>query len=424
MSILRAPGWAARIDESFLNEAREAYFPEVNKFVDLYAAKYYPNSIATGTLDGRNKLYIKMLRNAIIHECENRNDELAARINKEEDNESRSGGELKNTDVDSLINVIGDATFTAKTSDFAVGDMIFFAKRGEANISFEIDGANVIKTEDTYGKINGMVLVKNTQNQFLAFNDFKQQYEALETEITGMYDETGKKARQGTSAHRITLSKMYILKTKGFGSKIISTAAATLIENLKTSIETKTTDYMSDISLGIQAHKQTKSAEELAAKRGSDEKAPDLRYKMNEWSKVLSKLNLNDVTNKVNQEEETPVKEDKLKTLQLVTAILQKFSNIVIDNDDVANGIIKALEVLKSGSASDFIDKLIENLYVLTLPLRDDDEVKVMYDEIVGALTAYKESVKLTRKQTDRLLQEQYIKRKQFAYRIEELFRG
>jgi hypothetical protein len=213
---------------------------------------------------------------------------------------------------------------------------------------------------------------------------------------------------------------MYILKTKGFGSKIISTAAATLIENLKTSIETKTTDYMSDISLGIQAHKQTKSTEELAAKTGSDEKAPDLRYKMNEWSKVLSKLNLNDVTDKVNQEEETPVKEDKLKALQLVTAILQKFSNIVIDNDDVANGIIKALEVLKSGSASDFIDQLIENLSVLTY---DNEDVKDMYDEIVGALTAYKESVKLTRKQTDRLLKEQYIKRKQFAYRIEELFR-
>lgn len=424
MSILRAPGWASRIDTTLINEAPQTYFGDLNKFVDLYAAKYYPNSIATGTIERRNKLYIKMLREAIKHECENRNDELAARINKEEDNESRSGGELKNTDVDSLINVIGDATFTAKTSDFAVGDMIFFAKRGESNISFEIDGANVIKTEDTYGKINGMVLVKNTQNQFLAFNDFKQQYEALETEITGMYDETGKKARHGTSAHRITLSKMYILKTKGFGSKIISAAAATLIENLKTSVETEPNDYIKAISNKIWASRQTKSTEELASKRGSDEKAPDLRYKMNEWSKVLSKLN--GVTAEVKQEEETPVKEDKLKALQLVTAILQKFSNIVSDNDDVAMAIIGAVNVLeKPDSTKDqFIDKLIENLYVLTLPLTDDNEVKVMYVKIRDALTAYKESVKLTRKQTDRLLQEQYIKRKQFAYRIEELFRG
>ena len=73
------------------------------------------------------------------------------------------------------------------------------------------------------------------------------------------------------------------------------------------------------------------------------------------------------------------------------------------------------------GTASDFVDQLIENLSVLTY---DNEDVAEMYEEIVNALTSYKESVKLTRKQTDRLLQEQYIKRKQFAYRMEELFRG
>lgn len=418
MSILRAPGWAARIDESFLNEAREAYFGELNKYVELYANKYYKNSIETGTIDRLNKLIIKMLRFAIIRDCNNKNDEFAAKMG-EEDSEARSGGELNSSDVGSLINVTGDATFTAKSSDFAVGDMIFFARKGDANITFKVEGANVIRTENTDDGINGMVLVKNTVNQFLAFNDFVQQYKALEKEATGLFDASGNRIRHGVVEHRISLQKIYDLKTKGFGSKVITTAVSSLMENLKSSIETKPTDYMQDVSVNIWAHKATAPSEEYVAKRGGDEVTPDVRFKVNEWSKVLSKLN--GVTAEVKQEEETPVKEDKLKALQLVTAILQKFSNIVSDNDDVAEGIINALEALKSGSTSDFIDQLIENLSVLTY---DNEDVKDMYDEIVGALTAYKESVKLTRKQTDRLLQEQYIKRKQFAYRIEELFRG
>jgi hypothetical protein len=176
---------------------------------------------------------------------------------------------------------------------------------------------------------------------------------------------------------------------------------------------------MQDVSTSIWAHKATLASQEYVAKRGGDEATPDVRFKVNEWSKVLSKIN--GVTAKIKQEEETPIKEDKLKALQLLTAILQKFNNIIADNDDVAEGIISAVETLRMGSASDFVDQLIENLSVLTY---NNEDVAEMYEEIVNALTSYKESVKLTRQQTDRLLQEQYIKRKQFAYRMEELFRG
>lgn len=417
MSILRAPGWAARIDESVLNEAREAYFGELNKYVEMYANKYYKNSIETGTIDRINKLIIKMLRFAILRDCSNKNDEFAAKMGQE-DIEARTGGELSITDIGSLINVRGDATFTAKSSDFAIGDMIYFARKGDANIQFKIEGASIIRNENTEDGINGMILVKNTTNQFLAFNDFVQQYKILEKEATGLFDAMGNRIRHGVVEHRISLQKIYDLKTKGFGSKVIGSAASALIENLKTSIESKPTEYMQDVSVSIWAHKATSTGQEYAAKQG-DEETPDVRFKVNEWSKVLSKLN--GVTSQVKQEEETPVKEDKLKALQLVTAILQKFSGIISDNDDVAEGIINALSVLQKGTASDFVDQLIENLSVLTY---DNEDVAEMYEEIVNALTSYKESVKLTRQQTDRLLQEQYIKRKQFAYRMEELFRG
>ena len=418
MSILRAPGWASRIDATLINEAPQTYFGDLNKYVELYASKYYSNSIETGTIDRTNKLIIKMLRFAIIRDCNNKNDEFAQRMGGE-DSEARSGGELNVGDVGSLINVTGDATFTGKSTDFAIGDMIYFGRKGDADISFKIEGADVIKTENTDDGINGMVLVKNTPNQFLAFNDFAQQYKALEKEATGLFDALGKRIRHGVVEHRISLQKIYDLKTKGFGSKVITDATNTLIENLKSSVEGKPTEYMQDVSTSIWAHKATATSQEYVAKRGGDEATPDVRFKVNEWSKVLSKLN--GVTTEVKQEEETPIKEDKLKALQLTTAILQKFSNIVGDNDDVAEGIISALEVLKSGSASDFVDQLIENLSTLTY---GNEDVKDMYDEIIGALTSYKESVKLTRKQTDRLIHEQYIKRKQFAYRIEELFRG
>jgi hypothetical protein len=418
MSILRAPGWAARIDETLINEAPQTYFGDLNKYVEMYAAKYYSNSIETGSIDRTNKLIIKMLRFAIIRDCTNKNDEFAAKIGQE-DSEARNGGELSVSDVDGLINITGDATFTGKSSDFAIGDMIYFARKGDANISFKIDGANVIKNENTDDGINGMILVKNTQDQFLAFNDFVQQYKILEKEATGLFDAMGNRIRHGVVEHRISLQKIYDLKIKGFGSKVITTAANTLIENLKSSVEGKPTDYMQDVSTSIWAHKATLASQEYVAKRGGDEATPDVRFKVNEWSKVLSKIN--GVTAKIKQEEETPIKEDKLKALQLLTAILQKFNNIIADNDDVAEGIISAVETLRMGSASDFVDQLIENLSVLTY---NNEDVAEMYEEIVNALTSYKESVKLTRQQTDRLLQEQYIKRKQFAYRMEELFRG
>jgi len=418
MSILRAPGWAARIDETLINEAPQTYFGELNKYVEMYAQKYYKNSIETGTIDRINKLIIKMLRFAIIRDCTNKNDEFAAKMGQE-DSEARSGGELGVSDIGSLINVTGDATFTGKSSNFAIGDMIYFARKGDANISFKIDGANVIKNENTDDGINGMILVKNTQDQFLAFNDFVQQYKILEKEATGLFDAMGNRIRHGVVEHRISLQKIYDLKIKGFGSKVITTAANTLIENLKSSVEDKPTEYMQDVSTSIWAHKATTTSQEYVVKRGGDEATPDVRFKVNEWSKVLSKIN--GVTAEIKQEEETPIKEDKLKALQLLTAILQKFNNIIADNDDVAEGIIASVEILRTGSASDFVDQLIENLSVLTY---NNEDVAEMYEEIVNALTSYKESVKLTRQQTDRLLQEQYIKRKQFAYRMEELFRG
>lgn len=418
MSILRAPGWASRIDETLLLEAREAYFGELNKYIEQYANKYYKNSIETGTIDRLNKLIIKMLRFAIIRDCNNKNDEFAAKLGQE-DSEPRNGGELTSADAGGLINVTANASFTCKSSDFKVGDMIFFAKKGDSDITFKIEGANLITNENTDDGINGMILIKNTPDQFFAFNDFVQQYKIIEKEATGLFDAAGNRIRHGVVEHRISLQKINDMKLKGFGSKVINTAVATLVENLKTSIESKPTDYMQDVSSNIWAHKAIAPAEEYVAKKGGDEQTPDVRFKVNEWSKVMSKLN--GVATIIKLEDETPVKEDKLKAIQMVTAILQKFSNIIMDNDDVTEGIISAVDVLRTGTAADFVDQLIENLYPLTT---DNDDVAEMYEEIVKALTSYTESKKLTAKQTDRLLQEQYIKRKQFAYRMEELFRG
>lgn len=418
MSILKSPGWTGRIDLDVMQEAREAYFPELNKNVEFYANKYYKDSIESGTIDRLNKLIIKMLRLAILKECDNRNDEFASRLGSDE-GETKESNVLTKSDTNQLINVVDSTSFNARSGDFSIGDTIYFAKKGGGDISFTIEGANVIVNEDDEDGLNGLVLLKNLDSQFLVFNDFKQQYKVVEKEITGLFDAAGNRIRHGVVEHRITLQKIYDLRTKGLGSKVIPSAVATLVENLKASIANKPTDYMQDISMSIWAHKATLPTAAYIAKKGGDESTPDFRFKINEWSTIKQKIQ--GVVASIQQEDDSPLKEGKLKIMQLMTAIFQKYSNILDSNFDVAEIIINAVTNLRTGTPDSFIEELIGGLSVAK---KGDPEAEEMYEDIVEALTSYNESVKLTPKQTDRLLQEQYIKRKQFAYRIEEFFKG
>lgn len=416
MSILKSPGWAGRIDLDVVQEAREAYFPELNKNVEFYANKYYKDSIESGTIDRLNKLIIKMLRLSILKECDNRNDEFASMLGSDK-GDAKETNVLSKLDVNNLINVVDSVTFNGKSSDFSIGDTIFFAKKG-GDISFNIEGANIIVNDDDEDGLNGLILLKNLENQFLVFNDYKQQYRVIEKEITGLFDAAGNRIRHGVVEHRITLQKIYELRTRGLGSKVIPTAVATLVENLKASIANKPTDYMQDISMSIWAHKATLPSSAYISKRGGDESTPDIRFKVNEWSTIKQKIQ--GVVSTISKETDSPLKEDKLKIMQLMTAIFQKYSNILDSNFDVSEIIINAITNLRTGTPDAFIEELIGGLSVAT---KGDPEAEEMYEDIVDALTSYNESVKLTSKQTDRILQEQYVKRKQFVYSIEEKFK-
>ena len=123
-----------------------------------------------------------MLRLAILKECDNRNDEFASRLGSDE-GETKESNVLTKSDTNQLINVVDSTSFNARSSDFSIGDTIYFAKKGGGDISFTIEGANVIVNEDDEDGLNGLILLKNLDSQFLVFNDFKQQYKVVEKEI-------------------------------------------------------------------------------------------------------------------------------------------------------------------------------------------------------------------------------------------------
>jgi hypothetical protein len=424
MSILRAPGWAARIDEILINEAR---FDDLQALLRKYAIKNYPVQQEQGTIKRTNMLERTSYYFGIkIYAGDYLNKEYNEKFANVEGKKLESNT-LSEADIGKVILVDNDVNLSVDANIFKdiQKDIIYFKTPGNAKINLTINniGEGKLHKREEGEAFPGYILMKyNTSNDFILFNDFEDIFMYMASIECGVRNDDGSKGRQGTPQSRISLENIYNMQHfRSLGKILIERALKFLKSNIEDSLEKTPTEYMQQISAAVQGREYRRNISPLINTEPTQVSSPEqMTQKQIEWSKVISKIN--GVTAKIEQEEETPIRKDKLLALQFVTTILQKYSRIISNDDDIANAIIEALDILQNNqTGNEFLDKLLENLFPLK---RVNDAAADMYEEIVKGLTSYKESVKLTRQQTDRLLQEQYIKRKQFAYRMEELFRG